>query len=305
MGIPKVIAVTGATGYVGRFVVETLQQQGCSIRALTRPTSDRTGFSQPIEWIEGTLQSRSCLTTLVNHADAVVHLAYDHLPNRYRGGEGANLETWLDANVGGTLQLLTAAKDARVPQFIFLSSRAVFSRTEAGRGLDERHPVSPDTHYGAYKVAIEAFLHSFTHVHGMVTHSLRATGVYGLTWPPERSKWWDLITAVLAGDAPMIVRSGTEIHGMDVANVVSTLIHQPVPNMNVIHLSDLVVSTRDIVALTRQIAKLPGPLPAEPPALPPNPLVCDRITDLGIRFGGRPLLEQTITQLIEAATTRL
>ncbi|NET09073.1 MAG: NAD(P)-dependent oxidoreductase [Symploca sp. SIO2B6] len=301
----KAIAITGATGYVGRFVVSELLRQGCTIRALTRPRSDRTGFdpslSQAITWIEGNLAPASRLVDLVDGVDAVVHLAYDHIPGHYRGGEGGNLSPWLDANVSGTLRLLTAARDAQVPQFIFLSSRAVFSRTLPGQVLDETHPICPDTHYGAYKVAVEAFLQSFARIYGMMTHSLRATGVYGMSWPVERSKWWSFITAVLAGHNPMTIRSGTEVHGMDVAKVVWTLVNQSRPDMDVVHLSDLVVSTRDIVALTRQFAGIPGPLPDEPPAPPANPLVCDRITDLGLQFGGRPLLEQTINQLVQVA----
>ena len=59
---------------------------------------------------------------------------------------------------------------------IVLRCRAVFSRTEPGRMLDETHPISPNTHYGAYKVAVEALLRSFAAVEGMSTTAVRATG---------------------------------------------------------------------------------------------------------------------------------
>lgn len=300
----KTVAVTGGTGYVGRFVIAELQRQGVTVRALSRPESDRTGFTLPIAWIDGNLHSEQGITSFVKGVDAVVHLAYEHIPGQYRGGEGDDLNAWLNANLTGTLRLLTCARDAEVPQFIFLSSRAVFSQTDPGRVLDETHPLSPDTHYGAYKAAVEMFLRSFAHVHGMKTHSLRATGIYGLTWPVERSKWWNSIVRVLDGDAPTTVRSGTEIHGMDVAKVVWALIDRPDPKLDVIHLSDLVVTTRDVVSLVRQIANIPGPLPEEPKLTPSNPLACHRIADLGLRFGGRPLFEQTIAQLIRIAQCR-
>ncbi len=249
----KIIVVTGATGYVGRFVVAELQRQGVHVRTLARPESNRGGFEdtphpQPlsevtsppiplsarregekkqklsampeIEWVEGSLLTAGALEKLVDGVDAVVHLAFEHVPGRYRGGEGDNLAAWLDANVNGSLRLLTAARDAQVEQFIFLSSRAVFSRTEPGRELDESHPVSPDTHYGAYKVAVEAFLQSFAQAEGMKTCSVRATGVYGLTWPVERSKWWGLIQAVLRDEPIPSSGGGTEVHGADVARVI-------------------------------------------------------------------------------------
>lgn len=212
--------MTGATGYVGRFVVAELQRQGARIRALARPGTDRGGFDGEIEWVEGDLRAQGALEKLAEGADAVVHLAYEHVPGRYRGGEGDDLAGWLDANVNGSLRLLTAARDAQVKQFIFLSSRAVFSRTEPGRELDESHPVSPDTHYGAYKVAVEAFLQSFASAEGMQTCAVRATGVYGVTWPVERSKWWGLIQAVLRDEPVTSSGGGTEVHGKDVARVI-------------------------------------------------------------------------------------
>jgi nucleoside-diphosphate-sugar epimerase len=225
------------------------------------------------------------------------------VPGRYRGGEGDDLDAWLDANVVGSLRLLTAARHAGVEQFLFLSSRAVFSRTEPGRELDESHPISPDTHYGAYKAAVEAFLQSFASEYGMRTCSLRATGIYGLTWPVVRSKWWDLVTAVLDGNEIMQVRAGTEVHGQDVARVVWALLSRPDAAFGVIHLSDLVVSTRDVVRLARKVSGVPGPLPDEPTSPPANPLVCRRIDELGISFGGESLLEETVAELVRAAQT--
>ena len=145
-------------------------REGAHVRALTRPTSDRSRFSPGLEWVLGDLTDAESRQSLVRDVDAVVHLAYGHIPGRYRGGEGDNLAEWLDTNLKGSIDLLIAARDAHVPQFIFLSSRAVFSRTEEGRILDETHPTSPDTHYGAYKVAVESMMKSFAAVEGMCTN---------------------------------------------------------------------------------------------------------------------------------------
>ncbi|HEX2620122.1 MAG TPA: NAD(P)-dependent oxidoreductase, partial [Phototrophicaceae bacterium] len=276
------VAITGATGYVGRFVVAELQRHGVQIRALARPQSSREGFDGPIGWIEGDLRSVDRFPALVDGVDAVIHLAYEHVPGRYRGGEGDNLDTWLDANLNGSLKLLTAARDAGVKRFVFLSSRAVFSKTESGRVLDETHPVSPDTHYGAYKVAVEAFLQSFAHTGDMKTCSIRSTGVYGMTYPVERSKWWNLIQTVVNGE-PVIAgdaRGGTEVHGDDVARVIWSWLTQSDTRAaaDVIHLSDLYVTHREVVRLARELvtqalANCPGELPALPVKPPENQLV--------------------------------
>jgi nucleoside-diphosphate-sugar epimerase len=297
----KSVAITGASGYVGRFVTAELQSRGIAVRALARLNSNRDGFAAPVEWITGDLRSEDALAQLVNGVDAVVHLAYEHAPGKYRGGEGADLGAWLESNVNGSLRLLMTAQQANVEKFIFLSSRAVFSRTEPGRVLDEDHPTSPDTHYGAYKVAVEAFLKSFAQVGGMKTISVRATGVYGLTYPLERSKWWNLIQAVVNDQPITSSGGGTEVHGADVARVITALLEQPTLDFDSIHLSDLYVTHHEVVRLARQLADKPGSLPPAPVSSPTNMLVSCHLAGLGITLGGQPLLEATIADLIQAA----
>ncbi len=291
------VAVTGATGYVGRFVVAELQQQGYAVRALARPASNRVGFAAPPEWVEGDLCERDGLARFVQGASAVVHLAYAHVPGRYRGGEGDDLAGWLDANLHGSLRLLEAAAAAGVERFVFLSSRAVFSRTEPGRVLDESHPTSPDSHYGAAKVAVEAFLQSYAQRTGMTCCAVRATGIYGLTWPVENSKWWPLVRAVVNGSGELASGGGTEVHGADVARVIRHWLQQPAPAFDLIHLSDGFVSQREVVRLAREASGCPGPLPAEAPP-PANPLVCRRLGELGLELGGAPLLHATVAELV-------
>ena len=121
-----IAAITGATGYIGRFVVAELYRRGFAIRALTRPKSDHGGFVMPIDWLIGDLRDASVLDRLVSGASVVIHLAYEHVPGRYRGGEGDDLPAWLTTNLYGSLALIQAAHKANVAQFVFLSSRAVF-----------------------------------------------------------------------------------------------------------------------------------------------------------------------------------
>jgi len=295
------VAITGATGYVGRFVVAELHRRGIQVRALSHATSDRGGFDAPVEWITGDLLSDSALAELVAGVDAVVHLAYEHVPGRYRGGEGDDLRSWLDANVQGSLRLLQAAQQAQVDRFVFLSSRAVFSHTEPGRTLDESHPTSPDTHYGAYKAAVESFLSSFAHRCGMRAYTVRATGVYGLTYPIERSKWWGLIQAVLADRPITAAHGGTEVYGGDVARVIAELLTRTDRLTDIVHLSDLYVTDREVVRLARELSGHAGDLPSLPSALPENLLVCRRLGELGLTLGGVSRLEATAAELVHAA----
>ena len=126
-----IVAITGATGYVGRFIVADLQQRGVKVRAWARPNTDIRGFSDEIEWIEGDLHSISSMEALLSGANAVVHAAFEHTEGRYRGGEGADLNAFLSANLMGTLKLLEVAQRANIERFVFISSRAVYGKANA------------------------------------------------------------------------------------------------------------------------------------------------------------------------------
>jgi len=105
------IAITGATGFVGQAVVDQAAAQGIAIRALVRkPQAPRAG----VEWIEGDLDDTAALTRLVERAEAVIHIAgVVNAPDTAGFAAG---------NVAGTLNVVTAAMLARTPRFVQVSS---------------------------------------------------------------------------------------------------------------------------------------------------------------------------------------
>ena len=266
------VAVTGATGYVGRFIVKRLIEAGERVRAWRRPSSDIRGLPEAIEWIEGDLASPEAAEALVAGADVLVHAALEHLPGRYRGGEGDDLPDIFRVNVGGSLSLLAMARQAGVKRAVVLSSRAVFGSAAGPLGDDA--PVSPDTHYGAAKVALEAFVQSFGH-EGWPIAALRPTGVYGVVSPVEKSKWFTLVEAALRGEA-VAPRAGTEVHGDDVADSILRLLRADAGEIagRAFNCSDIVVSHRDIVDTVQRLAGVSGPLPDEAPS-PNGVMRCD------------------------------
>ena len=194
-----IVAVTGATGYVGRFIVKRLVEEGVKVRAWRRPSSDLTGFPKDIEWIDGDLSSPESARTLVDGADVLVHAALDHVPGRYRGGEGDDPARFRKTNIDGSLALLAAARSAGVSRAVVLSSRAVFgASTKVDR---RRRPASPDTEYGAAKAALEAFVQKIRAPRaGRSPHSDRRESTELLT-PVERSKWFELVNELIDGVA--------------------------------------------------------------------------------------------------------
>lgn len=293
------VAVTGASGIVGRFVVAELFARGATVRAWARPSTDRTGFAGPIEWVPGALGEDP--GPLVDGVDAVVHCALDHLPGRYRGGEGSDLDGFIDKNVGGTLRLMTAARRSGARRFVLLSSRAVYGDRRSEPTLSEDDRTLPDTHYAAAKRAAEAFVQSFGLGEGWGATALRATGVYGVTHPPTRTKWLDVARAVLAGERPPGGRGGTEVHGADLARAVWALLTAEGVAGGVFNCSDRWVSGREVAERMQKHARCSGPLPDEPPAPPLRVADCTALSRLGVTFGGSALLDETAGEIVELA----
>jgi UDP-glucose 4-epimerase len=293
------VAVTGGTGIVGRFIVDHLTGEGHEARVLVRPQSDRNGFARQPSFVTGSLGDTQSFRALLEGADALVHCALSHAPGRYRGGEGDDLTAFLDENLLGSVGLMSEARRLGVERCVVLSSRAVFSASPDGRPLDERHPTRPDTHYGAMKAALEAFAASFAAEHGWTVAALRPTGVYGVTHPFERTKWLGLVRAVMAQEGGLPVRSGTEVHGLDVARAVSLLLAAPARDIagQVFNVSDLYLSTRRIAETVQGLTGARGPLPDE--RFDPSYAVmsCGRIERLGLSFGGWPLFRATLADI--------
>jgi nucleoside-diphosphate-sugar epimerase len=292
------VAVTGATGYVGRFIAKRLVEEGASVRAWRRPSSDLRGLPANIEWIDGDLSSAGSAVRLLAGADALVHAALDHVPGRYRGGEGDDAARFLKVNVDDSLALLETARREGIRRAVVLSSRAVFGREVRG-SIGDDDPVAPDTHYGAAKAALEEFVRSAGAGQWPIA-ALRPTGIYGVVDPIERSKWFSLVNDVFEG-VSIRKRSGTEVHGTDVAAAVFLLLRAPAERVagRVFNCSDLVVSNRELVRLVREAADTHGPLPEEE-TTPLCVMRTEALASLGFAFGGRPLLEHTVKELVSA-----
>lgn len=295
------VAVTGATGIVGRFVCERLAELGHDVRGLHRCDSHLDGYARAPHWVQGDMADEGALIELLNGAEAVVHCAFTHVPGRYRGGEGDSVEDFLHSNLGGTARLLQVAERVDVSRAVLLSSRAVFGRRrwdeDPHTHVADEHPLWPDTYYGALKAAEEALASATS---GLAVCALRPTGVYGLTVPVEQSKWFGLAKDVVQGKAITEARSATEVHGKDVADAVVCLLQAPEHRIQGrgFNCSDLLVTTRRLVAAIAKRAGCDATLPGDGPQVI-NPMRCDGLHALGWRPGGEAQLNQTLDALVQ------
>ena len=113
--------VTGATGFIGANLVRFLLAKGHTIRALCRPTSNTAVFdNQPVHIYPGDILDLSSLERAVQDCDYVFHLA------GYAKNWAKRPETFFDANVTGTRNVLQASIRADVKKVVFTSSCMTF-----------------------------------------------------------------------------------------------------------------------------------------------------------------------------------
>lgn len=175
------ILVTGASGFIGSFVVEEALRRGMDTWAAVRPTSSRRYLRDPrIHFIELDLSSEERLTEqLRGHSfDYVVHAA------------GATKclcrDDFFTTNTDGTRHLATALMKLRMPlrRFVFISSLSVFGAIHEQQpyaDITEHDTPRPNTAYGQSKLRAEQWLDSIGTDFPYIV--LRPTGVYG---PRER-----------------------------------------------------------------------------------------------------------------------
>lgn len=150
------VALTGATGFVGRAALDELTRQGYNIRALTR--RHQPAGRQNISWIPGDLSDEAGLEELVSGADAVIHIA-GLIKARSR-------RAFFETNEAGTRRLLAAIERVRRGnpfRFVHVSS------------LSAREPHL--SAYAASKAASEQVLHDAKQ--GLDWTVLRPSAVYG------------------------------------------------------------------------------------------------------------------------------
>jgi uncharacterized protein YbjT (DUF2867 family) len=107
----RTLAVTGGTGFVGRHLLRVALAAGYDLRALTR------GWKPPedeIAWVDGALDRPESLVKLAAGADAVIHIA-----GAINAADRAGFEA---INVGGTANMIDAARKAGVRRFVHISS---------------------------------------------------------------------------------------------------------------------------------------------------------------------------------------
>ncbi|WP_406508262.1 UDP-glucose 4-epimerase GalE [Streptomyces sp. NBC_00212] len=168
--------VTGGAGYVGSVVAAHLVEAGHEVTVLDDLS---TGFCEAVpagaEFIEARIQDAA--KWLDSSFDAVLHFAaFSQV-----GESVLNPEKYWSNNVGGTMALLAAMRDADVRTLVFSSTAATYGEP-VSTPITETDPTAPTSPYGASKLAVDHMIAGECTAHGLAAVSLRyfnVAGAYG------------------------------------------------------------------------------------------------------------------------------
>ncbi|MDH6518506.1 UDP-glucose 4-epimerase [Streptomyces sp. SAI-208] len=168
--------VTGGAGYVGGVVAQHLLEAGHEVVVLDNlSTGFREGVPAGAAFIEGDI--RDAAKWLDSSFDGVLHFA----ASSQVGESVVKPEKYWDNNVGGTMALLGAMREAGVSKLVFSSTAATYGEPEEVP-IVESAPTRPTNPYGASKLAVDFMITSEANAHGLGAVSLRyfnVAGAYG------------------------------------------------------------------------------------------------------------------------------
>lgn len=173
------VLITGATGFLGRYVVAALRQRGHAVRAIVRPGTsiDGLGWGDDIEVVRADLcaADHATLAAAFDHVDALVHLA---------ASMTGDPQTQIDSTVKGTENVLHAMAEAAAARIVHISSFSVYDWRKVGRTLTEQAPledadVEQRDAYVVAKLRQEQAVRRFADEHDRTLTVLRPGAVWG------------------------------------------------------------------------------------------------------------------------------
>jgi NAD dependent epimerase/dehydratase len=180
---PSTILVTGADGFIGSHLVETLVRRGYKVRAFVFYNSLGSWgwldtcvseIKDHVEVVQGDIRDPHAVKSAMTGCDSVLHLAaLIAIPFSYHSPD-----SYVDTNVKGTLNILQAARALDVKRIIHTSTSEVYG-TAQFVPISEIHPLQGQSPYSATKIAADQLAYSFYASFNLPVVTIRPFNTYG------------------------------------------------------------------------------------------------------------------------------
>jgi UDP-glucose 4-epimerase len=203
--------VTGAAGFIGRSIAAELLARGKKVRGIdnfvTGKRENLLGL-EAMDFIEADINDAAEVARACRGVECIFHeAAIPSVPRSIEDPVTSN-----HAGVSGTVQLLVAAKNAKVRRVVYAGSSSVYGNTPTLPKQEQMQP-SPISPYAVAKLAGELYMQSFTRVYGLETVVIRYFNVFG-PWQDPTSHYSGILAIftmkMLAGETPTIYGDGEQ-----------------------------------------------------------------------------------------------
>jgi nucleoside-diphosphate-sugar epimerase len=204
--------VTGGAGFIGSNTVDELVKRGHSVVVLDDLSSGKeenlTEIRNKITLIKGSITDIEVVRKAMHEAEYVLHLAArTSVPRSVKDPIETNR-----INIDGTLNVLVAARDAKVKRIVFAASSSAYGETPTLPKVETMQP-APISPYGVTKFVGELYLQTFGRCYGLENVSLRYFNVFGPRQDPGSpysGVLAKLCTAALEETQPVIFGDGEQ-----------------------------------------------------------------------------------------------
>jgi nucleoside-diphosphate-sugar epimerase len=204
--------VTGGAGFIGSNMVDELIRRGHEVTVLDDLSSGKKAnlelVASRVRFILGTITDLDTVKRACEGADYVLHLAArTSVPRSVKDPIETN-----QVNIDGTLNVLVAARDAKVRRFVYAASSAAYGESPTLPKVEtmQAEPISP---YGVTKYVGELYARAFGKVYGLEFACVRYFNVFGPRQDPTSTYSGVLskfMLAVLQGHSPVIYGDGEQ-----------------------------------------------------------------------------------------------
>jgi len=204
--------VTGGAGFIGSNIVDELVRRGESVVVLddlSAGKEDNLAESRnKISFIKGSINDIEAVRRAMQEADYVIHLAArTSVPRSIKDPLETNR-----VNIEGTLNVLLAARDAKVKRVVLAASSSAYGETPTLPKVETMQP-EPISPYGVTKYVCELYAQMFGRVYALQNVSLRYFNVFGPRQDPS-SPYSGVLskfcTAFLEGTEPVVYGDGEQ-----------------------------------------------------------------------------------------------
>jgi len=167
--------ITGGAGFLGSALANRLVREGHEVRVIDDLSSgDRDSLGSGVNFTRGDINDIPLLWAVLQDVDCVYHLAAQvSVAQSLLYPRDYNL-----VNVGGTVSLMEAMRDAGIRRVVLASSGAIYGEHHE-QAVNENDAAQPDSPYAVSKWAAEQYVHTIGNLWGIETVALRIFNAYG------------------------------------------------------------------------------------------------------------------------------